>query len=477
MRAAANPGSFRDPAARVYELRAESPRGAPRRVLRGLDEDARAALSDLLATPFWREAAARRQVVETTLLDAARDEEAAGIAEEGWAGVAEHAVVPFVSYPYEWSFAMLRDAALLQLDLTEAALRAGWMTKDATPYNVQFVGNRPVFIDAPSFVRRAPGAPWVGYRQFCAMFLTPLMLHAHLGIDHRPVLRSALDGVSPTEAQAYFRGLARLKAGVLGHVTLPALVERAITARERDDAPAAKRGGGRQSDAMVLGLVQSLRRTVARCRLPGARSDWDAYEATNSYEAEDAAAKADFVRAAVTARPRDEVWDLGSNTGTYARLAAGHARRVVALDADHAAIDRLYGRLAAGGEDNVLPLVMNLANASPAQGWAGRERMAFDERGAPDMVLCLALIHHLRIGANVPVASVLGWLAGLGAEVVIEFVSREDAMVRKLLTNREDVFSDYRQEVFEVEATARFEVAARRPLKGGSRTIYHLVPR
>lgn len=477
MRAAANPGSFRDPAARVYELRASGAERPPRRVLRGLDAEAHEALLALLAAPFWQDAARRGQVVKTTLLDPEADADAAAIRAEGWAGVAEHAVVPFVSYPYEWSFAMLRDAALLQLDLTEAALRAGFTTKDATPYNIQFVGHRPVFIDAPSFVRRAEGAPWVAYRQFCAMFLTPLMLHAHLGLDHRPVLRSALDGVSPTEAQAYFRGLARLKAGVLSHVTLPAMVERMIAGRERDDAPAAKRTGAKQSDAMVIGLVQSLRRTVERCRLPAARSDWDAYEATHSYEAADAEAKRAFVVDAVTRTARDEVWDLGSNTGAYARAAAAHARRVVALDADHAAIDRLYGRLAEGGEANVLPLVMNLANASPSQGWAGRERLAFDRRGAPDIVLCLALIHHLRIGANVPVASFLDWLASLRAEVVIEFVSREDAMVRKLLTNREDVFSDYHQDVFEREATARFAVIARTPLKEGTRTLYHLAPR
>lgn len=418
----------------------------------------------------------RGWLIATTLVPD-DDPDAAAILADGWIAVIEHEEIPFVSYPYEWSFSMLRDAALLQLALTEKAMDAGWTMKDATPFNVQFVGARPVFIDMGSFEPRVEGEPWVGYRQFCSMFLTPLMIKAHLKLDHLPFMRSYLDGVPPSEAAKLFRGASRLKRGVASHVLLPARVENKILAEERDRTAARERKPRRQTDAMVIGLVQSLRRLVRRLPAPTDHTDWSHYDRTHSYEDADLIDKKAFVSKHANARPRGHVWDIGCNTGTFSMLCANNAEQVIAIDGDHNAIEQLYLRETEKDGGNVLPLVMNLANVSPGQGWAGDERAAFDKRAKPDLVLALALIHHMRISANVPNIRFLEWLRSLESEVIIEFVDRSDEMVVKLLTNKKEQYEDYSLEQFRAEVAQLFEVVDSRPLKGGDREIFMLRPK
>ena len=188
-------------------------------------------------------------------------------------------------------------------------------------------------------------------------------------------------------------------------------------------------------------------------------------------------AKAAFVRDAVRDGTREVIWDLGSNTGSFARLAAEHAAYVVAVDADELAVERMYQSLKANGPDTVLPLVGNVADPSPGLGWLGRERLPLVERSRPSLVLCLALVHHVALSANVPMGEFVGWLATLGADVVIEFVSKEDAMSRRLLRNKEDVFPDYTLPSFEEALGRHFSVARRQTLGGGTRTLIYARPR
>lgn len=389
----------------------------------------------------------------------------------------EHAVIPFVSYPYEWTFSMLKDAALLQLHILEQSLENGWTLKDATPYNIQFEGSRPVFIDIPSFEPWIKGKPWVGYRQFCTMFLTPLMLKSHLGIDQLPVLRSYIDGIPPTEAVKYFTGIRKFKKGVMSHIVFPAKVENAIAARERDDAPARKRAGREQSAAMVIGLVQSLTRLVRSLKSDVKHSDWSQYDKTHSYEGADFNAKKDFVEKHGSKAVRDQIWDIGCNTGTFSKICSPHCSSVISIDGDHGAVEQLYLKEKENTKSNILPLVINLSNISPGQGWAGSERKAFDERKKPDLVLCLALIHHIRLSANIPNILFLKWLRSLDSEVILEFVNREDEMVIKLLTNKSQQYDDYNLDQFVDEAKQLFTIEDRKPLKEGKREIFFLKPR
>lgn len=445
------------------------------RILRGLSHRAAVTLERLLAEPFFRELVARGQVVNTVLLSS-DDPAAASVITRGWHAVAEHTPVECVTFPYEWPFSMLRDAALLQLHLLTTGAGNGWLLKDATPFNVQWAGTRPVFIDVPSFEPWEDGEYWRGYRQFCATFLTPLLLTAHLGIPFQPLLRSRLDGIPPDEAARYFYGLRRFKRGVLSHIWFPDKAERRVRRREAACRPVRAQPRRQQPKTLLLALLDSLGRLIRSLSCGAARSDWSGYAETHSYDSVDFALKRDFVRRHLAAHRPALTWDLGANTGAFSCIAAEYSRTVIAVDADHDSIERLYRELQSDGPDNIVALVMDLANLSTGQGWAGHERPAFDQRSRPDLVLCLALVHHLRIAANIPLPLFIDWLRSLGAAVIVEWVGREDAMLRRLLENKREDYADYTAEQFEAEVHKHFRIRDRQQLKGGAREMLLLEP-
>jgi SAM-dependent methyltransferase len=455
------PASFRDPSARVFRHDGAIYRALGTRALADWDAVSRA--------PFWRRFVDDGRVVRTERDDGAAAWLAGDAAE--WSAVLRHEAVPVVSYPYEWPFGMLQDAALLQLDLLLAALADGFVLKDGTPYNVQWVGRRPVFIDVASITRLEPGSPWAGYRQFCEMCLYPLLIQAYKDIDFHPWLRGRLDGIPPDQCRALFSLGDLRRAGVLTHVVLQAAMDRRAAGADRDVRRELSRAGF--SAALVAANARRLHALVARLRWKKTSSTWSDYTSTHSYAADDLDAKTSFVREAVRDAPRDVVWDLGCNTGVFSRIAAGHAASVVAVDADQLSVERLYQSLKADGPANVLPLVGNVADPSPGLGWLGRERLPLADRSTPSLVLCLALVHHIALSANVPFREFLDWLGSLGADVVIEFVSKDDAMSQRLLRNKEDLFADYHEAAFEAHLRRRFTIARRQPLGGGTRTLYY----
>jgi SAM-dependent methyltransferase len=466
----ADGGSFKDPSGRVY--RWHEPGGT--RVVRGLNGEAAETIERLLSEPFFQRLVADGDVAKTTFLP--RDDPASSrVIEMGWAAAVEHEAVEFVTWPYEWPFSMLKDAALLQLRLLDTAVRNGWMLKDATPFNIQWIGARPLFTDVPSFVPWEDGEYWRGYRQFCSTFLTPLMLTAHLGIPFQPLLRSRLDGIPPEDATNYFYGRRRFKRGVLSHVWFPAKAERRMRRRGADVQGSGSRR--RQPRVTLLALLDSLTRLVDGLSYGPPSSDWSQYSETHSYDDKDFERKKSFVDRHTSTRRPSLLWDLGANTGTFSRIAARHSRTVVAVDGDQDAVDLLYRGAREGGERNIVPLVMDLANLSPGQGWAGQERAAFDKRRSPDMVLCLALVHHMRVSANVPLSLFVEWLRSLDATAIVEFVGRDDEMFRKLVENKSEDYPDYTPEAFESEIAEHFTVSDRLELKGGKREMFLLEPK
>ncbi|MEZ6055405.1 MAG: hypothetical protein R3C01_01750 [Planctomycetaceae bacterium] len=389
----------------------------------------------------------------------------------GWEAVLEHARVPMVSYPYEWSFSMLRRAALLQLELLEESLLSGVTLKDATPYNVQFMGTVPTMIDVASFIKYDGKAPWYGYRQFCQMNLFPLMLQALRGVDFQPFLRGRLEGITPRECRGMIPMTQLWRRGVISHVYLHAMLDGQQGGRPATDSQSlTDQGFGAE---LILNNVRKLRKIVDRLRWGAKESRWSNYDAESEPVRLDAAAKEQFIREVASQRRRASVWDFGCNLGRYSRIAAEHADQVLALDFDHLTIDRLYNSLHAEGNRRILPLVFNVADASPGLGWRGLERKRLQDRGRPELTLALALIHHLVIGAYLPMSEVIDWFADLGGELVIEFVDREDPQVKSLLVNRSDVIADYCPEVFLKELSRRFEVIRVLPLPSRTRTIYH----
>lgn len=389
------------------------------------------------------------------------------------AAVLRHERVPVVSYPYEWPFGMLRDAALLQLDLLLAALDEGLVLKDGTPYNVQWRGTRPVFVDVSSFERLREGEAWAGYRQFCTLVLYPLLLQAYKGVPFQPWLRGSLEGIEPAEMRGLIGFRDRFRRGVLAHVILHARLEARYAER---DVKRELRQAGFHAE-LIRANARKLRKLVRGLDWEPGRTAWSGYGEENPYDDADAAAKEAFVREAAGAGRWRLLWDLGCNDGRYTRVAAREADYTVAVDADAAVVEALYRALADEGSETILPLVGNLADPSPGLGWRGEERRPLAERGCPDLTLALALVHHVALSSNVPVRDFLDWLADLGTALVIEFPTREDPMVRRLLDRKgQGANPDYATEAFEQALAERWTIERREPLPSGTRILYRATP-
>jgi hypothetical protein len=467
--AVADGGSFRDPDSRVFELGGN--------VVRGLTGDGLADWDAFVQSGLMAMLVEDGSLVETEpgdadALAALRSRDPDG----SWVAVLRHERVPFVTYPYEWTFSMLRDAALLQLQVTRKALAANLSLKDASPYNVQFRGSKPVFIDVGSFERARSGEPWLGYRQFCMLFLYPLLLEAYRGIPFQPWLRGSLEGIQPSHARALLRGSDTFRGGVLKHVALHAKLERRHAEGDKDVRRELREAGFHKE--LIEANLRGLEKLIRGLRAPGGQTEWSDYGTTCSYSDEDTRVKEDFVRTVVHRRPRTLVWDLGANDGRYSRIASEGSRHTLAVDADPGVVERLYLALKAEDEGAILPLVWDVADPSPGLGWRERERLGLVDRGRPDLTLALALVHHLIIGRTIPMRELVDWFADLGSELVVEFPDPDDVMVRRLLARkREGAHPDYTRSDFEDVLQSRFEVLSSAELPSRTRTLYHASPR
>jgi hypothetical protein len=459
-----DPGSFRDHRSRVF--------AAADTVYRGLDEVATKQLKDITERAFFRTAMERGEIVPTRWVD----EAPAAIAVDdtrGFTGWLAHDRLPVVSYPYEWTFSMLRDAALLQLRLLTAALAEDVITKDASPYNVQFVGGRPTFIDVGSFEPYESGEPWYGYRQFCQLNLFPLLFQAYRDIPFQPLLRGSLDGITPAEARQILGGWKRRWKGLPVHVWLHARLEARLAGRDEDVKQNVRAAGFNKR--LIEANATKLTALVGGLEWKASDSEWSSYSERAHYSDRDLAAKEDFVRrVAADVRPQ-QAWDVGANDGHFSRLVAEHAGYVLALDADHLVADLLYRRLHEEGNEKILPLVVNLADPSPALGWRARERGPLWDRSTPDLAVYLAVIHHLTITHHVPVPAFLDFVRDTTPRAVIEFPDHHDPMVQKLLRGKQaGLHGDYRLDEFERLVAERFEVLERQDLPSGTRTLFDL---
>jgi ribosomal protein L11 methylase PrmA len=451
-----DPGSFRDPSGFVYRRD-----GAIHRQIQASFADRWTAVE---ATGMLGRLIADGKVLpyEDVPLELA--------AAPGAARVMKPAVVPFISYPYEWSFDQLRDAALLTLDLELAALDAGLTLRDASAYNIQFLGSRPVHIDHLSYEPAEAGRPWIAYRQFCEHFLGPLALMAKRDIRLGRLLRSELDGIPLDLVSRLLPGSTRLRVGLGAHIHLHSRAQRRYAGAGEE---AAERVATTRK-VNVGNLVGSLRDTVGGLTWEPAGTEWAEYDTHTSYDAAATASKEALVADFLGRTTGSTVWDLGANTGRFSRIAADGGRSVVAMDIDPAAVDRNYRTLRKEGREDILPIVMDLADPSPALGWAHEERASLTDRANADTALALALVHHLAIGRNIPLGRIATQLGKLAPQLIIEFVPRDDPMVRTLLATREDVFPDYTPDGFAAAFATVFDTVATAPVEGSSRVLHLL---
>lgn len=379
-------------------------------------------------------------------------------------------IIPFISYPYEWCAAQLRDAALLTLNIQLLAMEHGMSLKDASAFNIQFRGAQPVFIDTLSFESYEDGKPWIAYGQFCRHFLAPLALMHYVDPGMNRLLRTYIDGVPLPLAARALPWRSRLKPGLLMHLHMQARSESNRPASESAVAEV-KAKEIRVSKQGLLGIVDSLRGTVSKLGTTTGQTTWGDYYDHTNYSDAGAEAKARVVRQFLTEASPDTVWDLGANTGVYSAIAAEFGAICVAFDVDHDAVSALYAAECAHPR-GLLPLLLDLTNPSPGIGWAHAERDSFLARGPVDCVMALALIHHLCIGNNVPLEHVAAFFSKLCHHLIVEFVPKEDSMLVRMLAAREDVFLDYTQGNFLTAFGTHFSIVTESSVEDSQRTVY-----
>ena len=383
--------------------------------------------------------------------------------------------VAFVSYPFEWCPSQLRAAAQVTLQAQTLALDHGMTLRDASAYNVQFLRGRPVLIDTLSFEPLVEGAPWVAYRQFCQHFLAPLALMAHVDVRLGQLLRVHLDGIPLDLAAALLPARTLMQPGLAMHVRAHAASQRRHAGKGSTPDPEATATGKSFSLQAFRGLLASLGKAVEKQQWEPSESAWrDYYAAKESYSDDSLQHKEDLVAKVLADLAPSTVWDLGANTGRFSRIAAAAGAQVVAIEMDPSAVELSWRQVTEEGETGVLPLWMDLSNPTPSQGWAHTERPSLSERGPVDVALALALIHHLAIGANVPLDDIATWFATLADRLVIEWVPKDDPMVQRLLATREDVFDDYTRDHFETAVLRHFRIERREEVRGSRRTLYVL---
>ncbi len=380
--------------------------------------------------------------------------------------VIEPEKIEFISYPYEWSFSQLKDAALTTLRIQKIALQHGMTLKDSSAYNIQFRNGKPVFIDTLSFDIYQEGKPWDAYRQFCQYFLAPLALMSYTDIRSNQLLKCYLDGIPLDLASKLLPFKTKLILSLQMHIHMHARSQKKYEHKgsAANDIHIKKSG--------MLALVDSLTILTKKLHLKRQNTEWGEYYKFTNYTDSSFLNKKEIIEGFLNKTETKTLWDLGANTGEFTQVAAAMDIHCTAFDIDPVAIETYYNTIKLKKITNVLPLIMDLTNPSPAIGWNNNERMSLGQRPHPDTILALALIHHLAISNNVPLSNIAGFMSGLCSNLIIEFVPKSDSQVKKLFESRKDVFPGYNQNDFEKEFSVFFSIIAKENIRESERTLY-----
>ena len=430
----ANAGSFRDPSGQVFSRNG--------RIYRSIFEH---GVKEFVAA---RDAGIYNKLITDGLLVSHEEVDFGDWAPKGTVFCLTHPRIPMVSYPWEWPFSMLKDAALIHLDAMEALIPLGFWLRDASAFNAQFDGDGVCLIDTLSVGRRVPDSPWVAYGQFCSHFLAPLALAAYGDVRTLSLWRNYIDGYPLDLVARFLPFWRRYRPGLFMHLILHARAQ-SMSDRKEDIGKTKPVKKAKVSDRGLIGIVRSLYKTIEGIKWKRTSEIWEEYGEIRTYQAEDVAKKSEYVDKVVKQLQPKVVWDLGANTGEFSLIAASHGAFVVSIDGDPACTEQLYKKVSTETKlKGVLPLTMDLANPSPGLGWRSQERFSLEDRGPADLVLALALVHHLVFSCCVPLSLIAEWFGRLGNHLLVEFVPPSDPMVKKLLANRGEEHLPYDLDVF-----------------------------
>jgi hypothetical protein len=375
-------------------------------------------------------------------------------------------LISFISYPYEWCFSQLKDAALFTLEIQKLALEFGMSLKDCSAYNIQFWHGRPIFIDTLSFEIYQEGKPWEAYRQYCQHFLAPLTLMSYTDVRLGQLLRIYLDGIPLDLASTLLPLRTHFKFGLLSHIHLHAKSQKHFGRRRF------KIENKKMSRVSFLGIIDSLESAIKKLRWEAEGTEWGEYYEDTNYSEKAFESKKEIISRFLDRLNPESVWDFGANVGMFSRIAAEKNIPTTSFDIDPAAVDKNYRDCVKNNESNILPLILDLTNPSGSIGWGNNERMSLLERGPVDVGLALALMHHLAISNNVPLSKIASFFAESCKSLIIEFVPKKDSQVQRLLCSREDIFADYTQERYETEFRKYFVVLESAEIQDSERRLY-----
>ena len=376
--------------------------------------------------------------------------------------------VPVITYPYEWSFSQLKDAALATLEAHRRALAYGMVIKDASAYNIQFVAGKPSLIDTLSFEINPEGRPWIAYRQFCQHFLAPLALMAHVDVRLGLLMRDFIDGIPLDLAAHLLPRRTLINFNLLAHIHMHAAAGKQV----RSSASVEAERGQRVSASGLHALTESLISAIRGLKWQLDRTRWSDYYHGDSYSETGLARKQALVREFLQETGAKRVLDLGANTGLYSRIGSSLGMLVISSDSDPGAVELSYQEVVSQNLDKVLPVLVDLTNPSPALGWANRERDSFEERFSADCALALALIHHLAISNNVPLSDIASTFAGLSDWLIVEFVPKSDPKTQMLLASRDDIFDTYTPDNFEAVFGTVYTIKRHESIPDSDRMLY-----
>ena len=375
-------------------------------------------------------------------------------------------LIPFISYPYEWCFSQLKDAALTTLKIQKKSLDFGMSLKDCSAYNIQFREGKPILIDTLSFEEYPEGRPWVAYKQFCQHFLAPLALMSYRDVRLNQLLRIYIDGIPLDLASSLLQFYTYFVFSLTTHIHFHAKSQKHFARSPLSKTKA------RVTRLSFMGLIDSLESAIRKMNYKFQNSEWSDYYQDTNYSSEGFQHKAVIISTFLETINPKTVWDLGANVGTFSRICSDRKIQVLSFDMDHSAVEKNYSQCTARGEKNILPLLLDLTNPSPGIGWQNEERMPLLERGPADAVFALALIHHLAISNNLPFCRVVDFFSRICNSLIIEFVPKEDSQTRKLLSTRIDIFPDYTQQGFEREFEKTFHIRECVRVKDSQRSLY-----
>ncbi len=445
-------GSFRDPAGFVF-------RASNGKVYRQVNKVAQADYDTLMTSGLYTELVKYSLIVphKKANMSLAQSKDAYTIISPEQ--------IPFVSFPFEWSFSQLKDAALTTLRIQKIALRYGMSLKDASAYNIQFYKDKPVFIDTLSFELKKPGKPWQAYRQFCQHFLAPLALMSFTDVNLSQLLRVHIDGIPLQLASKLLPAKAKVRPGTAMHIVMHARAQNAKQAEH-------KKTEGAVSDNALKGILESLERTIAGMYQPKSYSEWGDYYSNTNYTANATNSKTRQVVDMIAKTGANSVLDFGGNNGKFSRALHKQAIFTVCTDIDPNAVEANYIYSKEHNEELMLPLLVDVTNPGGALGWQNTEREPIHERLKCDTVMALAIIHHLAISNNLPLVRIAEYLAKFASYLLIEFVPKSDSQVKKMLSTREDIFPDYDEEGFKKAFGVHYRLIDEQKVKGTKRTLY-----